>query len=302
MKRVNSISGGQTSAYMAAHHKADSNLFALVCIDDKKCAPADKRLVQKVNDKINSTGCLNQFGEFIATAEDDKTLTALFELEQFLGQEIKWVRGISFDKLIEQRKYVPNKIARFCTSEMKIRQLFSYCYYQAFSEPVEVNIGFRANEGRRVANTLSKTNDDGLSEFKHAYLTSIVTRRQKLTSAPWQKPCFPLHDNRVYKDEIVNFWKGKPVGFPPLNNCIGCYWRNEILLKKMYEAHEDKMDWFAEQEKKVGGTFRTNITYKQIKQSKLQLELSFDDFRIAIAGIAGYKKTGESFSLARFKI
>jgi len=34
MKTVNSLSGGKTSAYLAAHFPADLDVFALVCIDD----------------------------------------------------------------------------------------------------------------------------------------------------------------------------------------------------------------------------------------------------------------------------
>jgi hypothetical protein len=52
MKTVNSISGGKTSSYLAKHYPADYNLFALVRIEDVKCSPKDKKLVQLVSDKI----------------------------------------------------------------------------------------------------------------------------------------------------------------------------------------------------------------------------------------------------------
>ena len=55
-------------------------LFALVTIEDKNAAPDDKKLIQMVSDKIGK--------EFIATAEDNKTLRVMFDLEQLIGKEI----------------------------------------------------------------------------------------------------------------------------------------------------------------------------------------------------------------------
>ena len=47
MKKVNSLSGGKTSSYMAVNYPADYNLFALVRIEDRKCTPKDKGIVKK---------------------------------------------------------------------------------------------------------------------------------------------------------------------------------------------------------------------------------------------------------------
>ena len=73
MKTLNSISGGKTSSYLAKHYKADFNVFALVRIEDTRCTPKDKKLVQLVSDKIGM--------DFIATAENDKTLKVVLDLE-----------------------------------------------------------------------------------------------------------------------------------------------------------------------------------------------------------------------------
>ena len=63
MKTVTSVSGGQSSAYIAANYPSDYLVFALVCIEDRACTPKDSKLVQMVSDRIGK--------EFIATAEDD---------------------------------------------------------------------------------------------------------------------------------------------------------------------------------------------------------------------------------------
>ena len=81
MKTVNSVSGGKTSSYLAKHYPADYNLFSLVRIEDVRCTPKDKKIVQLVSDKIGM--------EFIATAKSDKTLKVVLDLEQVIGTEIK---------------------------------------------------------------------------------------------------------------------------------------------------------------------------------------------------------------------
>lgn len=39
MITINSLSGGKTSSYMAAHYPADYNIFALVRIEAQYCVP-----------------------------------------------------------------------------------------------------------------------------------------------------------------------------------------------------------------------------------------------------------------------
>jgi hypothetical protein len=71
---------------MAFHYPADINIFALVRIEAEYCRPKDQSLVKYVSDKIGM--------DFIATAESDKTLYVVRNLEQLIGREIKWVTEI----------------------------------------------------------------------------------------------------------------------------------------------------------------------------------------------------------------
>ena len=117
MNTVCSISGGQSSAYIAANYPADYRVFSLVTIEDRRCTPKDKKLVQIVSDRIGK--------EFIATAEDDTILHTILDLEQYIGQRIDWVNLQSFDNVIKNKGgYLPNKMQRFCTVEMKLRAIF----------------------------------------------------------------------------------------------------------------------------------------------------------------------------------
>ena len=91
MKTVNSISGGKTSAYIAAHYPADYNLFCLVTTSDKNCLYPDKKLRQIVSDKIGR--------EFIGTLEEDAIIHTMLDLEQYIGKEITWLNEFDFDDL-----------------------------------------------------------------------------------------------------------------------------------------------------------------------------------------------------------
>ena len=147
MHTINSLSGGKTSSYMAVHYPADYNLFALISIEDYNCQPKDKKLVQKISDKIGK--------EFIATAEDDKTLYAIFDLEQKIGKEIIWLNDMSFDELLRKRKRLPNKIWRFCTIEMKMIPIFNL-WQKNINEKVIMNIGYRYDEMERSTRLSNK--------------------------------------------------------------------------------------------------------------------------------------------------
>ena len=142
MKTIHSLSGGKTSSYMAVHYPADYNIFALVTIEDKKCAPKDAGIIKYVSNKIGK--------DFIATAEDDSTLYAMRDLEQLIGKEIIWVVGESFDWIVEHRGgWLPSALRRYCTVEMKIRPIFEW-WFKNIGEKVKMGIGYRWDELERA--------------------------------------------------------------------------------------------------------------------------------------------------------
>ena len=280
MKTINSISGCKTSAYIAANYPADYNVFALVRTDDKNCMFPDAKIRQIVSDKIGK--------EFIGTLEEDAIIYTMLDLEQFIGQKINWVSGISFDEVVKTKGgWLPNKLHRYCTTNLKLIPMFHW-WHENINEPVEMRIGFRANETRRAKRMNEKVNQNGLLEIK-ATIEKHKNGRNKWNIFEWQKPVFPLIEDEIFKDKIENFWKEKPVRFAWMNNCVGCFHRNEILLKKMFEKHPNKMQWFADQEngRNRQDTWRTGITYEKIKNHKLQFELFDDDFNDCDSGYCG---------------
>jgi len=284
MKTINSLSGGKTSSYMAVHYPADYNVFALVRTIDKKCIFPDEKIRQIVSDKIGQ--------EFIGTLEQDQIIYTMLELEQFIGKKIHWVTGKSFDEVIVRgdKKYLPNKMQRFCTVEMKIEPIKNF-WFENIKEPVETRIGFRANEIRRMKNMIERTEEDGFSYDKFI-IGKHENGNNKWKKMKYQKPVFPLIDDQIMKDTIDNFWIDKPVRFAYLNNCVGCFHRNPLLLNYMSKKEPLKFEWFAEQERTMGyvsqnGGFVTGLTYDKIKNYTFTQNLFDEDFNECDSGYCG---------------
>jgi hypothetical protein len=288
MKTVNSLSGGKTSSYIAKHYPADHNIFALVRTDDVNCMFPDKKLRQIVSDKIGK--------EFIGTLEMDDIIYTMLDLEQFIGQEITWVSGQSFDEIIIRRsgenghlrKYLPNVVLRFCTQEMKVRPINDW-WFENVKETVEMRIGFRANEMNRAKSMIEKCDENQILWDKAIIGKTKTGNKNKWKSFPMRKPVFPLIDDSIFKDKIEEYWKDKPVRFAYKNNCVGCFHRNEMLLKHMSEKEPNKFDWFVEQEKtsRSNRGWRMGITYEKIKKFKSQFDLFDDDFNDCDSGYCG---------------
>lgn len=281
IKTVTSVSGGKTSAYVAANYKSDYNVFSLIRTNDIRCIYPDWKVRQMVSDKLGV--------EFIGTLEEDTIIDTIFDLEQFIGSEIHWVTGKTFDEVIDRgngKKHLPNAITRFCTHEMKLTPLFQW-WQNNFTEPVEMRIGYRANETRRAVSMNSRLNKDGFLTFKT--IVGKSKTQNKWADIAWQKPVFPLIEDNIYKDNIEEYWKDKPVRFAYMNNCIGCFHRNEPLLKLMSEKFPEKFDWFVRQEGQgyKSRTFKMGITYKKIKEYSSLGQLDFDDFTDCDSGYCG---------------
>lgn len=285
MKTVNSLSGGKTSSYIAANYPADYNVFSLVRTDDKNCMFPDKKIRQEVSDRLGT--------EFIGTLEEDMIIYTMLDLEQFIGSKIDWVSGKPFDEIIKRgggKTQLPNAMRRFCTVNMKIEPIFKW-WQDNINEIVETRIGFRANETRRAKSMIERCKPtDGIMTFK-----AIVGKRKtqnKWADIPYQIPRFPLIEDNIYKDTVEKYWQDKNVRFAYMNNCIGCFHRNEVLLKLMSNKNPNKFNWFIDRENEAiksykNNTFRQGVTYEKIKNSLEQLELFEDDFNECDSGYCG---------------
>lgn len=280
MIKVNSLSGGKTSSYIAANYKADYDVFALVRIEHEQSKFPDKKIRQEVEDRIQAP--------FIATAEDDMIIYTMLDLEQYIGRKITWVTGKTFDKVLDGAGTLPDPLRRFCTTEMKIQPMFNW-WREIVKTPCVFRLGFRANETSRAKRTSEKTNTNGFLEMK-----AIVGKRKtqkKWGLVEWQKPVYPLIDDNIYKDNIVEYWKNKPVRFAWMNNCVGCFHKTPLLIRKMQEMHKSKINWFASKERikhyKDVWYKDKNLSFNDIKKWTMQTELFKDDFNECDSGYCG---------------
>ena len=274
MKTVNSLSGGKTSSYLAMNYPVDHNIFSLVCIDDEKCKPSDKNLIQKVNDKFEKYGFLEKYGEFVATAEDDKILKVMFDLEQMMSSEVVWVRHHSLDKWIDKKGMLMNMNMRYCTTETKIIPICEWVVNELMlkedMQPVFMNQGIRLDELERA----KKGNN---REYRNKIITgrSKTGNQNKWTEYFWAIGNYPLIYDKVSHYEIQDFWKDKDILFPEDSNCVGCFWKDVQQLRKNWDTQPNKMKWFSDQEKRKKHFFKPNIDYDQIKKIAIQQEFNF---------------------------
>lgn len=262
MKTVNSLSGGKTSSYMAYYYPADYNVFALVRIEDKNCAPKDSKLIQMVSDKIGM--------QFIATAESDLTLKAMFDLEQIIGKEILWLTGETFENVIKkQGGILPNMMLRFCTHQMKLRPIWDW-WFKNIGEKIKMGIGFRYDEKER-AERLS-------TSFKG--ITGKRGNLNKWETIEWREGYFPLIEDRITHYQVYQWAQASKIEFPQDSNCVGCFHKPLQQLRKNWDDEPNKMQWFANQEVKTKSgkgvlKWKKEMTYEKIKKIGLQQDFYF---------------------------
>lgn len=182
---MTSISGGQSSAYVADKYPSDHNIFALIRVEDpnlKWMKGKDEPTRRLIEDRIQKP--------FIGTSEDDQIIYTILDLEQRFGREITIVSGETFEWVARNcGGWLPNKLHRYCTTHLKIEPMF-YWWAEHIGEPVEMRIGYRANETNRRKKMIARMNDDGLIEFKATFGKHESGRHKGLNkweNVAWQK-------------------------------------------------------------------------------------------------------------------
>ncbi len=141
-----------------------------------------------------------------------------------------------FTQLITDKKFLPNPIARFCTQELKLAPMRKWMQAQGYEHWTNV-VGIRADESRRVARMRANQHPDR-----------------------WDI-ALPLADAGVTVDDVMAFWAKQPfdLGIGPIySNCVGCFLKGADKLKNIARERPDLMQWWADQEARIGGTFRND--------------------------------------------
>jgi hypothetical protein len=223
--------------------------------------PQDQYLRQKIEDKIGQ--------EFIGTTEHEKTLRVVFDLEQYIGREITWVVGESFDDLIDRKNYLPNRIARFCTENMKIKPTFDF-WFKYIGEIVEFRIGYRKGEENRIGR-FSETYKYRKSQNNHGKF------QYNWETIKWRVGRYPLIEDDVTHFHIKEYWKDKGIDFPDDSNCAGCFFKSPNQLRHNWDTSPAQMKWFSEQEKKIGAKFKKEGTMDRFRELPINLKMQLGE-------------------------
>ena len=154
--------------------------------------------------------------------------------------------GEPFEILIKSKSYLPNVVARFCTTELKIRTMKRYLVKEGWKRWNNC-IGIRADETRRINRKPSKD--------RWTY---------------W----YPLADANASKRTVMDFWNSQPFdlqligpnGITPKSNCDGCFLKSEATLAMMWREHPDRMQWWVNMENSgPSGTFVKKRSYAKLR-------------------------------------
>lgn len=134
--------------------------------------------------------------------------------------------------------FLPNAMSRYCTQETKVKTIKRYLVAMGWTTWTNT-VGIRADEAHRV-----KPSTDG-----------------RWTN--W----FPLSDAGATKKDVLSFWSKQPFDLRVTKgggNCDGCFLKSEATLAAMWREHPDRMQWWADMEAKVGGTFHKARSYAEL--------------------------------------
>ena len=173
--------------------------------------------------------------------------------------------GEPFEALLDHRKYLPNPVTRFCTSELKIKVMYRFMRkIKGYKDWYNI-IGLRYDEPRRVASAMRQyntwTNATPMNDAKHTV---------KDVSEFWKKQNFDLNLTNAY-------------GKTPAGNCDLCFLKGMDTTISILKERPEMADWWIKQEQKFGehsgATFRKDRPnyIKLVDISKSQQDLFNDD-------------------------
>jgi 3'-phosphoadenosine 5'-phosphosulfate sulfotransferase (PAPS reductase)/FAD synthetase len=225
-----SFSGGRTSAYMLHRVlKANGGLPAEAVV------------------------CFANTGK-----EEEATLRFVRDCQRFWAVPIHWLEyrteppgyaevdfdrasreGEPFELVIRHRRYLPNPITRFCTSELKIRTMHKFLKSLGWNENEdgwEQWIGIRADEARRVAK---------------------IRARGRSTETKAEEMVMPLAEAGITVGDVGEFWKAQPfdLGLRTVNgrtlegNCDLCFLKPPRQRLALIRARPERATWWIRMEK-----------------------------------------------------
>lgn len=274
-----SFSGGRTSAYMLWRVLQSNGGLppdGVVCFANT--GKEDEATLEFVRDCGRHWGVLINWVEF----RDNSAGFAVVDFESASRD------GEPFEALIRKRNYLPNPVARMCTSELKIRTMHKWLranwqnlgWYAENFEWGQM-IGIRADEQRRV---------------------SKIRARGRSTETTKETMLMPLATAGVTIDEVDRFWQSQPfrLGLQTVNgrtlagNCDLCFLKPANQVLSLIAERPERAAFWVRMEslglasKPSGAVFRSDRpSYAQmLKFTQEQIDM-FDVDEPAIACFCG---------------
>jgi hypothetical protein len=142
--------------------------------------------------------------------------------------------GEPFNQIINPRNYLPNRVARFCTGELKVKTMWRWAKSIGMEEYTKA-VGLRADEPERVKRLLRRAVDYRESE-------DIVC---------------PLAEAGVTLADVMEFSKGQPFDLdlrPEEGNCDLCFLKRKRVIIELMRERPELAKWWIDQESN-GSTF-----------------------------------------------
>lgn len=284
-----SFSGGRTSALMLwlvlmANTREDIERWLVVCFSNTgKEEEATLRFVRECGQRWGVTiiwleyrsGMEDDAGNGVGELPDPTYVVVNFETASRAGEP--------FAALIRRRRFLPNPVTRFCTSELKIRTMHRYLRSLGWSEWDQF-IGIRADEQRRAAKIRARG-------------TSTETKDETM--------CIPLADAGVTLQQVEEFWSTQPFrlelttvnGKTLDGNCDLCFCKPPAQRLALIARKPESAVWWIAQEdwaasisdKPAGARFNKygEASYAQLAQFAADQVDMFDHDQEALACFCG---------------
>lgn len=243
-----SFSGGRTSAYMLwqvlqAHRMSLPDEAKVIFANTGKEDEATLRFVER---------CSKEWGVSITWLE--YVGSAGFRVVSF-DQASR--NGEPFEAVIKQRGgYLPNRVSRYCSSELKTRTMHRYLKSQGWEE-WDTFIGIRADEPRRVAKFRANPKPEYKGEEVHMPLAIAGVGSHDVAKF-WQSQLFDL--------ELPNI-QGKTMH----GNCDLCYLKPASQVLSLIVEKPQRAAWWIEQEKKAEAVATTAARFHDDRPSYAEM-------------------------------
>lgn len=221
-----SFSGGRTSAYMLYKvleaHDMSLPEDAVVCFANT--GKEDEATLKFVNDCSVHWNVPIVWLEYRDADETkDRWTQVTYETASRNGEP--------FEALIRRKKFLPNSVMRFCTTELKIVPIAKYMASIGHDE-FETFAGIRADEPKRVVK---------LRKTLHAPLAVSGVTQSDVQSF-WKMQDFDL--GLKFQDKVTT-----------LGNCDLCFMKGSNQVMSIIRQQPERAVWWAKQEETINGRF-----------------------------------------------